>query len=76
MNLAEIVVNVMQRDGMAVIVNLLAVTIRERVNRRMCIRMVRFWRSTKDVLPCISRRTFMPMPSLATAAALRAILLI
>lgn len=51
-NTAEIVVHKIQGHGMTVILNLFADPFVSRVKRRMPMRIVRFWRSTKLVEMC------------------------
>lgn len=46
MELAEVVVSEVQRYRRSVVLGLFAEAIRELVSLRICIRMVRFWRST------------------------------
>jgi hypothetical protein len=44
-NLAEVVVHEVQRDGVLVVLQLLRLGIGQPGERRMCILIVRFWRS-------------------------------
>jgi Asp-tRNA(Asn)/Glu-tRNA(Gln) amidotransferase A subunit family amidase len=49
MDAAEVVPHEVERDGRLMVLAFLYKTLVSRVNRRMGIRMVRFWRSTCDV---------------------------
>src|SRR5438270_287922 len=49
-NPAKVVMHEMQGDRMTMVLNLLRKAFVRRVKRRIPILMVRFWRSTKDVL--------------------------
>jgi hypothetical protein len=51
-NAAEVAVHVVERDRKRVVLYLFEKAFVSRVKRRVCIRMVRFSRSTYDVLMC------------------------
>lgn len=53
MNANEVVVHEVLRDRVGTSLDLFEKPLVRRVERRICIRIVRFWRSANDVLTCL-----------------------